>query len=833
MHMLSGRRSLLPLFLLTFLFQVRSPAQSDTDRRAWAAIATLGEGFVVWETNRDGLWRIWRRELDGTNEHRLSPDERDRDHLCAAVSPDGQWIAYLSQPRGIDYNETKPDQQSPLRLMRADGSDDRQLVDNARRISGGNRAVVWVDAHRLHFLDGEHRARRVDLRTGKVSEPLHGDLGSIPNAAMTYVMDRHHVHPLDVATRTVRKTGRNLDGCEPTFTSDSRWSVRMAGAGGPIARIDPATSSIHPLLNKGDDRMPKDRGYLYFPMVSPCRRLLSFAASPNQHDHFKSDYEVYVAPIKPDTLELTGTPARYTFHGRTDRYPHVFLADVPLGSHSGEAPFRVTLSAPGGAVARWQSDDGATGGGATFTHTYNEPGRYTPKAIVDGREHRGQVNVLPSAPPAVVLVTVVDPRTLRVIFDEPVDIARMRAVLASRVGVRADGLSDDGRRLTLRLSADLADRDEVRLSGVRDLAQRPNEAPPASFTVERARWPVATDGLVFAVHSGSALAPVRVRGDHGLETTELVPRGLARRDGRGALEVARGAFDAPAAGTLISRALATSHAMTVEVVFQSADSRQSGPARIVSLSRDTGARNVTLGQQDDHLILRLRTTRTGDNGTNPEVRIGTINPTREQHVVVTYAAPNQLAVYQDGVETLRTTDLIAGDFSTWDDMPLTLGDEVTRDRDWRGRIDAVALYDRVLSADEVRQSFGTWAAAAAARPPVLRLRVETEVVALSPIPTAAQIAPYREGLVLAEHRVKRAEGAAGAPAAGSLVRVAHWALLDGVPVPDTSARRVGDVGWIELEPFGQQPQARALFLSDELELKLDLPVFLDVTPPKA
>ena len=45
-----------------------------------------------------------------------------------------------------------------------------------------------------------------------------------------------------VAERTV------LGGCQPYFSHDGRWGYWMAGAGGPIHRIDLASREITPLL---------------------------------------------------------------------------------------------------------------------------------------------------------------------------------------------------------------------------------------------------------------------------------------------------------------------------------------------------------------------------------------------------------------------------------------------------------------------------------------------------------------------------------------------------------------------------------------------------------
>ena len=61
------------------------------------------------------------------------------------------------------------------------------------------------------------------------------------------------------------------------------------------------------------------------------------------------------------------------------------------------------------------------------------------------------------------------------------------------------------------------------------------------------------------------------------------------------------------------------------------------------------------------------------------------------------------------------------------------------------------------------------------------------------------------------------------------VRVVHWAILDGRLQP-TAEREVGEEGRLALESFARNPQVENTYLSDTLELDLDVPVFLDVDP---
>ena len=64
----------------------------------------------------------------------------------------------------------------------------------------------------------------------------------------------------------------------------------------------------------------------------------------------------------------------------------------------------------------------------------------------------------------------------------------------------------------------------------------------------------------------------------------------------------------------ITDAVKRSGGLTIEAWIKPASDRQNGPARIVSLSADSGQRNLTLGQDGKRYDVRLRTTATSTNG---------------------------------------------------------------------------------------------------------------------------------------------------------------------------------------------------------------------------
>jgi hypothetical protein len=136
------------------------------------------------------------------------------------------------------------------------------------------------------------------------------------------------------------------------------------------------------------------------------------------------------------------------------------------------------------------------------------------------------------------------------------------------------------------------------------------------------------------------------------------------------------------------------------------------PLRILSLSGNSSERNFTLGQtppgasvQDpfDAYTLRVRTSTTTINGT-PGVHSPAGAVTLEQtHVLATASVPGSSAIFVNGIESARMT--LDGDFSTWQDYQLAIGNEVDQTRPWLGELWLVAVYCRALAPGEALQNF--------------------------------------------------------------------------------------------------------------------------------
>ena len=158
--------------------------------------------------------------------------------------------------------------------------------------------------------------------------------------------------------------------------------------------------------------------------------------------------------------------------------------------------------------------------------------------------------------------------------------------------------------------------------------------------------------------------------------------------------------------------LAGGNQFSIEAWVIPEDTNQTGPARIVSYSVDTGRRNFTLGQTNTQYISRVQTLETGPNGSSPELRTDNdVLNTELTHVVMTYdnmAGGRKL--YVNGA--LAAEENLQGDMLNWqDDSLFILGNEATNDRLWKGVFKMVAIHNSALNGAQIAQNFDAGAGA--------------------------------------------------------------------------------------------------------------------------
>lgn len=148
---------------------------------------------------------------------------------------------------------------------------------------------------------------------------------------------------------------------------------------------------------------------------------------------------------------------------------------------------------------------------------------------------------------------------------------------------------------------------------------------------------------------------------------------------------------------------------TIETWVKPANNTQSGPARIVTFSADSGNRNFTFGQSADKWNQRFRTTDNPGNGSTPSTSTpagSIVLPTVLQHVIYTRNPSGNAIFYINGVQV--STENIPGD-NNWDmSYDFGLFNEMNfpiDDRTWLGDIFLVAIYSTVLTPAEVTQNY--------------------------------------------------------------------------------------------------------------------------------
>lgn len=299
-------------------------------------------GFIVWESNRSGAWRLWSSDLVGARPRQLTPDEPRRRHCCPHIAPDGSSIAYLSLPSGR-ARYLDEDAVGELRLIELAEGTQRRLADAARTYFE-HRAAVWIDDDNLHYIAGDGAVMRLNTLTGTGTTALArtGDLSRrwlVDASGRWAATGRGALAPV---RNGVLQKETLLPGCQPYFSQDGRWSFWTAGAGGPIDRFDLASGETATLLRKNDPRLPAGRGYLYFPMLSRDGTLLAFAASEGEHDHHRADYDIFVAEVDSATLELIGPARVVAADPAVDRFPDVWrpalTAEREVSSGTDPAP---------------------------------------------------------------------------------------------------------------------------------------------------------------------------------------------------------------------------------------------------------------------------------------------------------------------------------------------------------------------------------------------------------------------------------------------------------------------------------------------------------------
>ena len=119
---------------------------------------------IYFNSTRSGQMQIWRMDLDGKNQERVTNDHKFNDWF-PHFSPDGKWIVIISYGLDVEPSNHPYYKHCYLRIMPADGSAPPKVIGvRVRRPGHDQRAVVVAGwhAHRVR----EQQRRVVALKAG-------------------------------------------------------------------------------------------------------------------------------------------------------------------------------------------------------------------------------------------------------------------------------------------------------------------------------------------------------------------------------------------------------------------------------------------------------------------------------------------------------------------------------------------------------------------------------------------------------------------------------------------------------------------------------------------
>jgi hypothetical protein len=257
---------------------------------------------------------------------------------------------------------------------------------------------------------------------------------------------------------------------------------------------------------------------------------------------------------------------------------------------------------------------------------------------------------------------------------------------------------------------------EARAESGRAITQEPSGARPTvvvAGALDETRLATEWDGgqkdAVFSWRQGYGRRKAAGSFARSARRISLSSEGDAGLDALGRMSFqGAGSFSCAAAAGPLLVACGRSGEFTLEAVITPANVTQTGPARVLSFSRDPYLRNFTLGQEGDKLLVRLRTDPADKNGMKHESDVGKVKKGVPLHVIVSFR-DGELAAYVNGKRTLQQK--VSGRLSSWDPhYQFLFGNEADGGRGWSGLVHAVAYSSAFVDERAAAARFGRMAA---------------------------------------------------------------------------------------------------------------------------
>ena len=350
--------------------------------------------------------------------------------------------------------------------------------------------------------------------------------------------------------------------------------------------------------------------------------------------------------------------------------------------------------------------------------------------------------------------------------------------------------------------------------------QVPDSAPAA-----QSAWPGDTDGLLFVWENAKA--------QNIVTETPTAPAQPCRVDAFGKAVFGRffemhctgGYFLSEPVDQTSRLSAAPYNAFTIEATIMASKSRLNGDAGILAFAADSaapdvGGKNFRLAQNRDQLTFDWVADQ-ANSAASQSVALSTIVAGQPQHLVLTGNA-QELVCYLNGRETKRHP-LTGSSLKDWNFQGLIFGDRRKSGNGWPGTLEAIAIYRRALTGQEVQRHAEQRMERLRNRRSIERSVIRGTCVQSSSIPDPRTIVPYRRALVVHHYRVDRLlSGTLKDPE----ILVAEWGILD-KSVIESANRRRGETTQLTIEDFNAHPELTSERRIEETDA-LELPLFYAV-----
>ena len=329
---------------------------------------------------------------------------------------------------------------------------------------------------------------------------------------------------------------------------------------------------------------------------------------------------------------------------------------------------------------------------------------------------------------------------------------------------------------------------------------------------KEAGWPGARQDIVFMWERKNKPVTAFEADGTPFQAFTLDAHGLALIDRNYAMAMKGGYFSANKASAHVVKSCRDEWSMEAYVAPENLDA--AGPATILAVGG-----NLALGQEKNKLVLCVKTP-SGDKA----LELCTLERAEPFHLIVSYQS-GKLRCYRNGKEVFNQAG-VAVEFGRWTEGPLVLGALSDGQCPWRGALEGVVLYRRVLEPEDATRNCAAYLERIKDRKPPNRIELQAKLVAAAPVPTAQQIAPYRNALIGCDYEVEKV---LSGTFEGSKIHVAVWGMLDEKPL-EISKPELGKSRRITVELYTDNPQLQNEDLVDPLPDALEATLYYDVTP---